>query len=185
MKNKKVLTLVTLAGLTLGGLSVATAASAQGYGGSDPTASSSVTETQADTDGTVQIQLENDDTDADADTDTEGTVEGEAGDRSDRDGHRRGGRGGCNVDDAAEAIGIDEAELQAALDDGQTIAEVAEANGVSVDAVIDAMVDAKAEHLAEKVEEGRMTQEEADEKLADTEAKITDRVNGVDDTPEA
>ena len=64
--------------------------------------------------------------------------------------------------------------------DGQSIAQVAEANGVAVDTVIDAMVDAKAERLAEKVESGRITQAEADEKLADIEDRITDRVNGVD-----
>ncbi len=47
--------------------------------------------------------------------------------------------------------------------------------------VIDAMVDAKTERIAEKVESGRITQEQADEKLAELEDKISDRVNGVDD----
>ena len=39
-----------------------------------------------------------------------------------------------------------------------------------------ALVDAMAERLAEKVEEGRITQEEADEKTE----RIADKVDGVD-----
>jgi hypothetical protein len=48
---------------------------------------------------------------------------------------------------AADAIGISEDELRAALEDGQSIAQVAEANGVDVQAVIDAMVAAATERL--------------------------------------
>ena len=43
---------------------------------------------------------------------------------------RRGRRGGCGLEAAADAIGITETELRAALDEGQSIADVAEANGV-------------------------------------------------------
>ena len=170
MKNKKVLTLAMLAGLTLGGLSVASVASAQSYGGEQgaPAAESTL---ETDASGPGSIVLVQDEADGE-------TTQGE------RNG-RRGHRGGCNLDDAAEAIGIDEADLRAALEDGDTIADVAEANGVDVDDVIESMVEAKEVHIAEKVEEGRITQEEADEKLADVEAKITDRVNGVEDAPGA
>ncbi len=96
-------------------------------------------------------------------------------------------RGGCNPSDAAAAIGIDESDLLKceALDGGQTIAEVAEANGVAVEDVIDAMVAEKTEHLEEKVAKGDLTQEEADEKLSELESRITDRVNGVDHRDEA
>ena len=172
LKNKKVLTLAMIGGLTLGGLSVATVASAQGYGGDAGEAQTDENvETQdADTNDAgalVQVQDEADTDEADTDGETEG---------------RRGNRGGCNLETAAEAIGIEEADLRAALEDGDTIADVAEANGVSADDVIDALVDAKADRIAEKVEEGSITQEEADEKLANYESKISDRVNGVDDT---
>lgn len=174
-KNKKVLTLAMIGGLTLGGLSVATVASAQGYGGdADARTEESVDTQDADTNDAgelVQVQDE-------ADTD-----EAEA---NEADGEREGRRsGGCNLETAAEAIGIDEADLQAALEDGDTIADVAEANGVSADDVIDAIVDAKTERIAEKVEDGSITQEEADEKLANYESKISDRVNGVEDADEA
>lgn len=174
MQNKKLLTVAMIAGLTFGGLSVATVASAQGYGGDAEDTSTEEVETDS-TGSIVQVQDEADETDeAETDDAEDGT----------RDG-RRGRRGGCNLDTAAEAIGIEEADLEAALESGDSIADVAEANGVAAADVIDAMVDAKADRLAEKVESGRLTQEEADEKLADAEAKITDRVNGVEDTDEA
>jgi len=170
MKNKKVLTIAALAGLTLGGLTV-TAASADGGGDSPaPTAETSGV-VAADSGDIVLIQTEEPDA-------QDGEVEGE------RQG-RRGHRGNCGLEEAAAAIGIDEADLRAALDNGDTIADVAEANGVDVDEVIAAMVDAKADRLDAKVAEGRITQEEADNKLADDEARITDRVNGVQDAPDA
>ncbi|MGI9614809.1 MAG: hypothetical protein ACR2QO_18005, partial [Acidimicrobiales bacterium] len=90
----------------------------------------------------------------------------------------RGHRGGCGLEAAALAIGVDESDLRAALDSGDSIADIAESNGVDVDSVIEAMVDAKASRIDEKVAEGRITQEEADEKLADLEARVTERVNG-------
>lgn len=172
-KNQKVLTVATLAGLALGGLSV-TAASAQSYGEDPASSTVDASDTSADADaGDIVLVQDTEDPDA-----TEGDVEGE---RSGRRGHR----GGCDLDEAAAAIGIDEADLRSALDSGDTIAEVAEANGVAVDVVVDAMVDAKVERISEKVAEGRITQEEADEKLAELEVRISDRVTGVEEEPQA
>lgn len=176
MKNQKLLTIATLAGLTLGGLSVS-AAAAQGYGDDSP---APVVETVDDavvteTGGIVSVQ------------DTGNTEEPDAAE-SEVDGERRGRRGhrgGCDLDEAAAAIGIDEADLREAIDGGATIADVAEANGVEPAVVIDAMVDAKAERIGEKVAEGRITQEQADDKLAELEARITDRVNGESDAEQA
>ena len=89
--------------------------------------------------------------------------------------HGPPGRGGpfggfWGLEAAADTIGIDETDLRDALRDGQTIAEVAEANGVEVQAVIDAMVAAAQARVDEAMEN-------ADERLADLEAKITDIVN--------
>ncbi len=170
--------LAAVLGLTVGALSIATVASAQSYGGdSDATVESSsidettdvaeATEVDAGAGTLVQVQ--------------DGADAPEDGTADDGERRQRGRRGGCNLEAAATAIGIDEADLRAELDNGSTIADVAEANGVDVDDVIDAMVDAKAERLADKVEDGRLTQAEADEKLADAEDRITDRVNGADD----
>jgi hypothetical protein len=97
-----------------------------------------------------------------------------------RRGHHGPGRGfafRAGFDAAAEALGITEDELRAALEDGQSIAEVAEANGVDVQAVIDALVDEVETHLDEEVAEGDLTQAEADEKLANTTERITELVN--------
>lgn len=170
MKNKKLAIMAAIAGLTIGGLSAASVASAQSYG-SDETAPQTETSSESTVEdgGAVEnlvVQVQ------DTDTEESDTVDGE------RDG-RRGHRGGCNLEAAAQAIGIDEAELRSAVQDGQSIADVAEANDVEVDVVIGAMVEAKADHIAEKVAEGRITQDEADEKLAELEARITDQVNGV------
>lgn len=178
MKNQKLLTVATLAGLTLGGLTAGSVAAAQSYG-DDPVAaetsdsSDSTVDVELDDGGIILVQETEDDAEVDGDE-----VDGERGER-------RGHRGGCDLDEAAEAIGIDEAELRTAIENGDTIADVAAANGVDADVVIDAMVDAKAERIAEKVEEGRLTQAEADEKLADVETRIEDRVNGVEEAPQA
>ncbi|MCO5318993.1 MAG: hypothetical protein M9942_11205 [Microthrixaceae bacterium] len=163
MKHRRLIAAGTFAALTIGGLSATSIASAQGYGGddtADQTSGAQAFETENDL---VQVQ-------------DEGEENPDTAERG-----RRGHRGGCNLEEAAAAIGIDEAELREALDGGQSIAEVAEANGVAVDDVIDSMVAAQTERIEEKVAEGRLTQEEADEKLAELETRTTDRVNGVDD----
>jgi hypothetical protein len=56
---------------------------------------------------------------------------------------------------AANAIGIQEAELRASLREGQTIAEVDAANGVKVGAVVDAMVSEAGDALDQAVEDHR------------------------------
>jgi Spy/CpxP family protein refolding chaperone len=89
-----------------------------------------------------------------------------------------GRRGHFRLTAAAEALDMTEAELHAALEEGQTLAEVAEANDVEVEDLIDALVAAQQEHLAEAVEAGRLTQEEADEILAGAEERVTALVNG-------
>ena len=77
----------------------------------------------------------------------------------------------------ADLLGIDVDELRAAFEDGQTLAQIAEANGVDVQTIIDAKVSAKTERINAAVEEGRLTEAEAAEKLADVEERVTTRVN--------
>jgi hypothetical protein len=99
-------------------------------------------------------------------------------------GEDEGGGSGhtCGLGDqlgaAAQAIGIEESELRAALADGQTIAEVAEASGVEVGTVVDAMVSEADAAFDQAVEDGRLTEAEADEKRANLEERITAIVNG-------
>jgi polyhydroxyalkanoate synthesis regulator phasin len=64
---------------------------------------------------------------------------------------------------SAETIGIEIDELRAALRAGQSIAEVAEANGVAPDAVVAALVEAGNAALDEAVANGRIDEERAAE----------------------
>lgn len=86
--------------------------------------------------------------------------------------------GGPVLSAAATALGMTEDELRTALEaDGATLAHVAEERGVEVDALVDALVTVQQERIAAAVEDGRLTQEQADERLADLEERVTERVN--------
>lgn len=63
------------------------------------------------------------------------------------DARRRFDHRGERLATAAEALGISEDELRAALEDGRSIAQVAEAQGVDVQTVVDALVAAATERL--------------------------------------
>ena len=92
------------------------------------------------------------------------------------DHHRFGGHIDLSV--VAETVGLSEGELDIALRDGQTVADVAGERGVDVRDVIDAIVAVQRERLDEEVADGDLTQEQADEVLADTEERATAIVNG-------
>ncbi|WP_421119233.1 hypothetical protein ACE2AJ_17985 [Aquihabitans daechungensis] len=86
-------------------------------------------------------------------------------------------RMGARLEAAAEALGISEDDLKTELKAGKTLAEVAEEKGVDKQKVIDALVaDAKA-RTAEAVEAGKITQEQADEHLANVTERITKMVD--------
>lgn len=107
-------------------------------------------------------------------------TEGNTADEDTAEDEGRRGRRGCSHGTAAEAIGISEDELRAELDAGSSIADVATANGIDPLAVVDAMVDAKEEKIAAKIEAGRITQEQADEKLANAADRASNKVFGID-----
>ena len=100
-----------------------------------------------------------------ADDDATTTTEAPA----DEGARPEGGCEGRGLDTLAETIGIDVEELRAALEDGQTPAEVAEDNGVSRDDLVDAIVADINEHLDQAVEDGHLTEAEADERRADAD----------------
>lgn len=92
-----------------------------------------------------------------------------------RHGHHRGpgfgpGFGGAVLD----VLGLDAAELREQLASGQSLREIAEANGVDVDALVEAMLTAHEEHLADAVADGRLTEEQAAEREATLEAHVQD-----------
>jgi len=82
---------------------------------------------------------------------------------------------------AADFLGLTESELRTALhEDGQTLAEVAEAEGKSVDGLVTALVTAARERLDQAVEDGRLSEAQRTEMLADAEERIRDVVeNGL------
>ena len=88
------------------------------------------------------------------------------------------GRGAGVVSEAlTDLLGIDAQELREQLRDGATLAEIATAQGVEPQAVIDELVGEYEERLDNAVENGRLDQAEADERLASATERITELVN--------
>lgn len=81
------------------------------------------------------------------------------------------------LDVVSTTIGITEAELREALRGGQTIAEVAEANGVSAQTVIDAMVGAITTRMDEALAAGNIDEERAAQVKENAVARATEIVN--------
>lgn len=93
-------------------------------------------------------------------------------------GHFLGrGPGLASFEAAAEVIGIENSELREALADGATLAEVAEDNGVGVDALIAGLLSALDEKLDELVANGRITEEQAAEVRENAPERIENFVN--------
>lgn len=83
------------------------------------------------------------------------------------------------IADIAEILGTDAESLQTARQSGQSLADIAAANGVSVDVVIDFLVTSKTEHIQEHVANGDITQEKADEIIANLSERVTERVSAI------
>lgn len=99
----------------------------------------------------------------------------QVGDRHGR-GHRHRAAHAANI--VAETIGIDIETLRAELEAGSSVADIAAANGVDVDDVVDALLAPIAERLDRAVENDRLSEDDAAERLEDAEERITARVNG-------
>ncbi len=164
--KKSLIAVVATGGLALGGMSIAQVASANDGG---TAADTPAVELEADADNGTLIPVQDPAPDADGPDQAEGERQG-----------RRGHHGGCgDLETAATAIGVSVDDLRAAREDGQSIADVATANGVDPDTVVDAMVDAASDKIAEKVDAGELTQAEADEKLDGLAERISERVFAV------
>jgi hypothetical protein len=74
------------------------------------------------------------------------------------------GRRGGQSQALADALGIDVEEVHAALAD--TIAELAEAQGMTIGDLVDAIIAPMIERIQQAVDDGNITQEEADEQIA-------------------
>jgi polyhydroxyalkanoate synthesis regulator phasin len=165
VRKKWIITTTAAGAVMLGGVAVAAPAFAE-----DPTGTSAIERITEALAGLVDDgSLTQDQADEVAATLAESGLGGPGG---------RGGHGpGMDLSVAAETLGLSEEDLRTALEaDGATLAQVAEDQGVEVDALVDALVAAGEERIADAVADGRITQEEADERLADLEARITERV---------
>lgn len=80
------------------------------------------------------------------------------------------------LDVAASTLGLTEQELAAELRGGKSLAQVAEEQGVALEQLTSALRQAAEERLAQAVESGRLTQEEADGKKAQIAERIADAV---------
>lgn len=95
-------------------------------------------------------------------------------------GGRHGGMhhaGGMALAAAASYLGLTEAELRAELADGKSLAEVARAEGKSVDGLVDALVAEAKAKLGEAVEDGRLTDAQRDAMLERLETRIAEHVD--------
>jgi len=84
---------------------------------------------------------------------------------------------GVGLDAAAGYLGLSDAQLFRALRSGRTLADVAKAQGKSVDGLEQALLDDAASHLDRAVADRRLTATERDRILADLRAHVGDLVN--------
>ena len=79
---------------------------------------------------------------------------------------------------AGSYLGLTEAELRVQLADGKTLAEIAKAEGKSVDGLVQALVVEAEAKIDDAVAEGRLAEQRAAELKERHEERLTDLVNG-------
>ena len=90
-------------------------------------------------------------------------------------GHHMRGHHFADLEAAASYLGVTEAALRTSLSDGSTLAEIATEKGKSVDGLKDALLAAAKADLAQAVTDGRLTEAQQTEILAD----LPDRIDGL------
>lgn len=80
------------------------------------------------------------------------------------------------LDAAAAYLGVTQAELREALESGKTLADVAKAEGKSVDGLVDELVAEQTERLDDAVADGRLTKVQRDEIVAGLEERTRELV---------
>ncbi|HEU4703018.1 MAG TPA: hypothetical protein VFS37_11095 [Conexibacter sp.] len=100
-------------------------------------------------------------------------------------GHGFGGPGGpgrgpfgAGLDAAAGYLGLTEAQLARRLRNGSTLAQVARAQGKSVDGLAQALVDAAKRRLDRAVDDGHLTDQQRDRILRELKEHVDELVNG-------
>lgn len=108
-----------------------------------------------------------------------GAQESDGVDGSTEELPNRGPRDGRHhhLGEALEELGLTADDVKAGVEADQSLLQIAQANGITEAELVSALETEAAEHLAEAVESGRLTQEEADEKASDLAERITERIN--------
>ena len=94
--------------------------------------------------------------------------------------HGRGhGFSGCGyaLSDVADFLGMEAADVRSALEDGQSLTQIAEANGKTRDELKNYLLDELTDKVNQAVENGRVTQERADEILANAPDRIDQQID--------
>jgi hypothetical protein len=97
-------------------------------------------------------------------------------DRPPAEAGKPGGRG-QKLDAAAKALNLSVDDLRSRLQDGKTLAQVAQEQNVDVQTVVDAMVADATAHIDQELQEGDLTAEEANERKANLNERMTRLVN--------
>ena len=94
-------------------------------------------------------------------------------------GHGHFGDHGLHgLDAAASYLGLSESQLRSQLESGKTLAQVAKAQGKSVDGLVAALKADLKQHLDRAVADGRLTQAQENQILANADQRLTQLVNG-------
>jgi len=94
-------------------------------------------------------------------------------------GHGHFGDHGLHgLDAAASYLGLSESQLRSQLESGKTLAQVAKAQGKSVDGLVAALKADLKQHLDRAVADGRLTQGQENQILANADQRLTQLVNG-------
>jgi hypothetical protein len=78
---------------------------------------------------------------------------------------------------AAKVLGMEQTALVAELNTGKTIAQVAQAKGVALDKIVTAFVQPHVDWLNQAVEDGKLTQAQADQYIATMKANIAAKLS--------
>ena len=79
---------------------------------------------------------------------------------------------------AAGKLGMTVDELQAQLQDGKTVADLASEKGVDLKTIVDAFMATRQETLSQAVTDGKITQAQADQMLTNMREMVEDHLNG-------
>jgi len=82
------------------------------------------------------------------------------------------------LDAAAKYLDLSSDQLRTQLQSGKSLADIAKAQGKSVEGLVQALVDDAKKHLDDARANGRITQAQEDQILTEIKSRVTDMVNG-------